>query len=120
MARARFFIITVGLVCLFFTGCSYKTIKHGTEIADDQAARISDGSTTKQDIIMQFGEPTKTMDNERVFFYTWTRGSKGHVLGFGSGNAYSTTLAIVFDDTGVVQNHRVTRGATSGGAAVGD
>jgi outer membrane protein assembly factor BamE (lipoprotein component of BamABCDE complex) len=116
----KYCIVIILLVSMLNFSCSYKTIKHGTEITDEQTATIQDGKTTKQDIIMKFGEPTRTMDNENIFFYTWTRGSKGSIMGFGSGSAYSTTLAVAFDETGVVKNHNITRGATSGGAAVGD
>ena len=116
-------------LCLFFvfftmvfisSGCGYKSIKHGTEITEQQTSIIVDGETTKQKVLMEFGEPSKTMDNEKVFFYTWTRGGKGHIIGFGSGSAKSKSLVIVFDENGIVQSHKITRGATSGGATVGD
>ena len=100
--------------------CGYKTIKHGEEISEEQASTIITGKTTKRDIFMEFGEPTKTMDKEKVFFYSWTKGGKGHFLGFGSGSAESKTLVVVFDDNDIVQRHRITRGATSGGASIGD
>jgi outer membrane protein assembly factor BamE (lipoprotein component of BamABCDE complex) len=120
MKYAKFFVLSLMLSSLFvLSGCSYKTIKHGTEITDDQVSTIVNGQTTKEDVIMRFGEPTRTMDNEKTFFYTWTRGSKGHIMNLGSGKAHSKTLAIVFDDTNIVRNHNVTRGATTG-AAVGD
>ena len=108
------------IICISISSCGYKTIKHGEEITDEKAATIIDGKTTKGEIFMQFGEPSKTMDNEKVFFYSWTRGGKGHVLGFGSGSAESKSLVIVFDDNSVVQSHKISRGATSGGATVGD
>ncbi len=96
------------------------TIKHGEEITQEKASEIVDGKTTKGEIFMAFGEPTKTMDKEKVFFYSWTRGGKGHVLGFGSGSDESKSLVVVFDDNNIVQSHKITRGATTGGATVGD
>jgi outer membrane protein assembly factor BamE (lipoprotein component of BamABCDE complex) len=116
--RLFYFLLLIALILNL--GCSYKTIKHGTEISENQTAEIVDGKTTKQEILMKFGEPTRTMDKEKVFFYTWTRGSKGSVMGFGSGKAYSTTLAVAFDDSGVVSKHSITRGATTGGATMLD
>ena len=107
-------------VCVLITSCGYKTIKHGEEISDEKASTIIDGKTTKREIFMGFGEPTKTMDKEKVFFYSWTKGGKGHILGFGSGSAESQSLVIVFDDNDVVQSHKIGRGATTGGATVGD
>lgn len=101
-------------------GCSYKSIKHGAEIPDEQVAKIVDGKTTKEEIFTEFGNPSKTMNNEKAFFYTWTRGSKSSFLMFGGGSAYTQSLVIVFDDNGVVKSHKITRGATEGGAAIGD
>ena len=100
--------------------CSFKAISHGTEITDEQLAKIKDGTTTKQDIFMEFGNPSKIMDNERVFFYTWTRGSKSSVMGIGGGSAYTYSLAVVFDDKGVLKSHKLTRGDTPQNVAVGD
>ena len=100
------------IVALFTSGCSFKSISHGSEITDEQIAQIVDGKATKSDIFMNFGNPTKSMDSEKVFFYTWTRGSKNSILGIGSGTAYSYSLVVVFDDKGVVKSHKLTRGAT--------
>jgi hypothetical protein len=72
---------------LFFQGCSIKSISHGSEITDQQIAQIEDGKTTKGDIFVQFGNPSKVMDGEKAFFYSWTRGSKNSFLGIGSGTA---------------------------------
>ena len=112
-------IVGISLV-LGSAACSFKAISHGTEITDEQLARIKDGSTTKQDIFMEFGNPSKIMDGEKVFFYTWTRGSKSSVLGIGGGTAYTYSLAVVFDDKGVVKSHKLTRGDTPQNVAVGD
>ena len=109
-----FVILTIAL------GCSYKSIKHGEEISEDRVSNIEEGKTTKSDVLMEFGEPTKTMDEEKVFFYSWTRGSKSSVFGFGGGEAYSKSLVIVFDEGGIVQKYKITRGATDSGATVGD
>ncbi len=102
------------------SSCGYKTIKHGEEITSEKASVIIDGKTTKSEIFMEFGEPSKTMDSEKIFFYSWTRGGKGHLLGFGSGSAESRSLLVVFNDDGIVQSHKITRGATTSGATVGD
>ena len=122
MNRKSFMCLFIVFFTMVFisSGCGYKSIKHGTEITEEKASIIVDGETTKQNVLMEFGEPSKTMDNEKVFFYTWTRGGKGHLIGFGSGTAESKSLVVVFDESGVVTSHKITRGATSGGAAVGD
>jgi outer membrane protein assembly factor BamE (lipoprotein component of BamABCDE complex) len=113
-------LLLVSLTVLLCAGCSIKSIEHGTEITDSQMSKIIDGKTTKQDIFVEFGNPSKTMDNEKVFFFNWTRGSKNSFMGIGGGSAYTHSLVIVFDDTGVVKNHKITRGATEAGVNVTD
>ncbi len=112
--------LIVSLLVLLAAGCSFKSISHGTEINEDQVAKIHDGKTTKEEIFIEVGNPTKTMDNEKVFFYTWTRGSKSSVLMFGGGSAYTHSLVIVFDDKGVVKSHKITRGDTPQATGIGD
>jgi outer membrane protein assembly factor BamE (lipoprotein component of BamABCDE complex) len=104
----------------FSSGCAYKSINHGTEITDEQVSQIIDGKTTRDEILIEFGDPSKTMNDEKAYFYSWTRGSKGHLLGIGSGSAYSQSLVVVFNDQGVVTNHKITRGTTEASANVGD
>jgi hypothetical protein len=58
--------------------------------------------------------------NKKIFFTLGPVAVKVRYIGFGSGNNYSTTLAIAFDVSGVVKNHNITWGATSSGAPVGD
>ncbi|MBU3565993.1 hypothetical protein [Polynucleobacter sp. MWH-HuK1] len=107
-------------VFLLLQGCSVKSISHGSEITDQQIAQIEDGKTTKSDIFVQFGNPSKVMDGEKAFFYSWTRGSKNSFLGIGAGSAYSYSLVVIFDDKGVVKSHKLTRGATDSAVNVGD
>lgn len=94
------------------SGCAIKSISHGTAITQaDATAKITVGQTTKQDVFLNFGEPTKTMNEEKVFFYSWTRGKKVAVMGIGSGNAKADSLVIVFDEKDVVKDYRFSRGA---------
>jgi len=107
-------ILFVFVAVLGLSGCGYKTISHGTAISESEASDIKIGQTTKSDIFMKFGEPSKMADNEHVFFYSWTKGHKVQFLGIGSGSSEGNTLVIIFDDDGVVKNYRVTRGAATG------
>ncbi|MEW6603026.1 MAG: hypothetical protein AB1499_18790 [Nitrospirota bacterium] len=118
--KLRVVLSVLFLLFLLVTACAYKSIEHGTEIEEDQVAKIIDGKTTKQEIFIEFGDPSKTMDNEKVFFYSWTRGSKSAILGLGGGTAHTKSLVIVFDENGVVRSHKITRGSTEGGTAIGD
>ncbi len=113
-------VFAISMTMLATQGCSFKYISHGSEITDEQIATIVDGKTTKSDIFVNFGNPSKTMDNEKVLFYTWTRGSKNSVLGIGAGIAYTYSLVVVFDDKGVVKSHKLRRGSTESGVRVDD
>lgn len=97
------------------SGCAIKSISHGTAISQgDATSKLTIGQTTKQEVFLNFGEPTKTMNDEKVFFYSWTRGQKVAIMGIGSGNAKADTLVITFDDKDIVSNYRFARGAVGG------
>lgn len=118
--KVIFFVIAIAGTLFLLIGCGYKSIEHGTEITQEQAGTIQPGITKKNDIILKFGDPTKTMNNDSAWFYNWTRGGKGHVLGFGSGTAYTHSLVVIFDDNNLVKDYKITRGDTEGGAGIGD
>ncbi|HEC99075.1 MAG TPA: outer membrane protein assembly factor BamE [Proteobacteria bacterium] len=103
-------ILALGILFAIL-GCGVKTIKHGTEITQEQMARIKDGATTKDDVILMFGAPTKTLNNEKTYVYSWVRGTKAQVLGLGTGTAYGHALVILFDANDVVKAHKVIRDA---------
>jgi hypothetical protein len=97
------------------SGCAIKSISHGTAITQsDATSKLVIGRTTKQEVFLNFGEPTKVMNNEKVFFYSWTRGKKVAIMGIGSGNAKADTLVIVFDDRDIVKDYRFARGDVGG------
>jgi outer membrane protein assembly factor BamE (lipoprotein component of BamABCDE complex) len=118
MIKVKIFLVVFAFIIV--AGCGYKSIKHGIEITDEQAAKIVDGQTTKEEIFIEFGDPSKSMNNDKVFFYNWTRGGKGVFFWFGSGSAYSHSLVIIFDDNGIVKSHKITRGSTDAETAVWD
>ena len=104
-------LIAVGLI-IGLPGCAIKSISHGTAITQLEAtSKITIGKTTRNEVLLNLGEPTKTMNNEKVYFYSWTRGSKVSVMGIGSGNAKANTLVVVFDDKDIVKDYRFSRGA---------
>jgi outer membrane protein assembly factor BamE (lipoprotein component of BamABCDE complex) len=111
----KFFILIIGFLLISTSGCGYKTISHGTEITQSEVTKIQPGKTKKSEIFLNFGEPTKTADEEKVFFYSWTRGTKAHFLGIGSGDAEANSLVIIFDEDDIVEAYRVTRGAVDSG-----
>lgn len=90
----------------------YKTVQKGEEITAEDAAQIVDGTTTKQDVYLMFGEPSSILQDGQVFVYDWVRGGEGNVLGFGTGSATTQSLVVTFDANDVATGHRITRGKT--------
>jgi outer membrane protein assembly factor BamE (lipoprotein component of BamABCDE complex) len=112
--KIRFALAAAATVAL--SACSIGSIENGTVISQADAASIQIGKTTKQQIYLNFGEPTRTEPGGKVAFYSWTKGSKFKVLGIGSANARGNTLVVIFDENDVVKDYRITRGAA--GASV--
>ena len=108
-----FILCTLIATCITLTSCAYKAIKRGTEITQAQVETIVDGKTTREDILVAFGDPSKILEDGKVYFYTWTRGGKGSFLGLGSGTAFTYSLVIIFDENDVVKRHKITRGSTA-------
>ncbi|MGD0280646.1 MAG: hypothetical protein ABSC11_15265 [Smithella sp.] len=109
------------ILFLMISACGYTTIKHGVSISDDRIARsIIDGKTTKQEVLLEFGAPTKTVDNEKMFFYEWTEESKLIIPLYNGTTTYINQLSIVFDETGVVKNHRISEISAGSQRSIGE
>ena len=90
------------------SACGYTTIKHGVSISDDRVAQsIIDGKTTKQEVLLEFGAPTKTTDNGKIFFYEWTEESEVKIPLYKGTTTFINQLSIVFDEMDVIKNHRI-------------
>ena len=70
---------------------------------------VIDGKTTKSDVVLEFGPPTKTMENEKMFFYTWSETSTSTIPLYGGTTTITNNLIILFDDNGVVKSHKITK-----------
>ena len=114
MRLDKLFLLSIFLIVS--QGCAYKAIKHGEEITQEEASsKLIRGETTKNEVFLNFGEPTKIANSESVFFCSWTRGSKVAVAGIGSGSAEGSSLVVIFDSNDVVQDYRISRGAVDSG-----
>ncbi len=112
--KAKFLLAAVAITGIAFSvsACSFGNTSAGSEIKQtDATQKIVIGKTTKQQVYLDFGEPTKVVDNGSTFFYSWTKGSKFSFMGMGSTNAVGNSLVIIFDNEGVVRDYRITRGA---------
>jgi outer membrane protein assembly factor BamE (lipoprotein component of BamABCDE complex) len=105
---------------LALSACGYKSQKQGAMIDEARVeAAIIKGKTTKSDVVLEFGPPTRTMDNEKMFFYTWSETSKSSIPLYGGETSVTHNLIILFDDKGVVKSHRITQTAGESKAGFG-
>jgi outer membrane protein assembly factor BamE (lipoprotein component of BamABCDE complex) len=114
--------LLIGVLCLLLTlsACGYKSQKQGALIDDARVQEsVVDGKTTKSDVVLEFGPPTKTMDNEKMFFYTWSETSKSSIPLYGGETTVTHNLIILFDDKGVVKSHKITQTAGESKAGFG-
>jgi outer membrane protein assembly factor BamE (lipoprotein component of BamABCDE complex) len=106
--------LLIGIVCLSvaLSACGFKSVKQGAMIdAATVENSIIDGRTTKSAVVLEFGPPTKTMENEKMFFYTWSETSKSSIPWYGGETTITNNLIILFDDNGVVKSHKITKTA---------
>jgi outer membrane protein assembly factor BamE (lipoprotein component of BamABCDE complex) len=61
--------------------------------------------------MLEFGSPTKTMDNDKIFFYTWSETSTSTIPLYGGTTTVTKSLNILFDDNGIVKSHKITKTA---------
>ena len=99
---------------IYLGGCAFSSISHGTEITEKELASIKPGVTTKKEIYRTFGEPTKSLENGRLLFFSWTRGDAQAFLGMGSTDTETKSLMIEFDNENLVKDFRLTRGSPIG------
>jgi len=105
-------ILAISGICL--GGCAFSSISHGTEITEKELASIKLGVTTKKEIYRMFGEPTKSLENGTLLFFSWTRGDQSALMGMGSTDTTTKSLMIEFDNENIVKDHRLTRGSPIG------
>ncbi len=70
---------------------------------------IKDGKTTRQETVLNLGEPTGVYEGERIMSFRLGNDSSGYFLvgktaGFAGVN---TSLIMVFDENGVLKQHKL-------------
>lgn len=92
-------------VIIYIQGCSIipKSAKSGVQVSQAEAETIVDGKTTKEDVILALGEPTKVLEGGTIWIYSGSKTIEWLGVPFGGGKR----LVIVFDKagTGLVQQH---------------
>jgi outer membrane protein assembly factor BamE (lipoprotein component of BamABCDE complex) len=106
--------VMIVTTAIFLGGCSFGSINHGTKITETELSGIKLGVTTKKEIYRTFGEPTKSLENGKLLFFSWTEGDQMAFMGMQSTDTVSKSLMIEFDDEDIVKDHRLTRGSPVG------
>jgi outer membrane protein assembly factor BamE (lipoprotein component of BamABCDE complex) len=115
--------LLIGVLCFLvaLSACGMKSVKQGAMIDEAKVkSSVVDGKTTKSDVVMEFGPPTKTMENEKMFFYTWSQTSTSTIPLYGGTTTITNNLIILFDDNGVVKNHKITKTAAESKKGFGE
>jgi len=107
--KRKLFLALLCLVAMIgLCGCglvSHTSLNQGTEITDEQLAKIHPGMT-KEDVLIALGEPTRVNDVEghKVWLYCWQRGGRTSVFWgtVGSDSAKSYCATVIFDKNGKV------------------
>ncbi len=90
MTRYRWLILGLCLV-VALSACGFQKVKQGASIDAAKVQKsVVDGTTAKSDVVLEFGPPTKTMDNEKMFFYEWKETSKSSMPLYGGSPPLST------------------------------
>ncbi|MGO9138810.1 MAG: hypothetical protein ACLP9S_06720 [Syntrophales bacterium] len=106
--------LLIGLLCLLvaISACGMQSVKHGAVIDEAKVKNsVIDGKTSESDVVMEFGSPTKTMENPKRYIYEWSETSKSTMPLYGQTTTVTYNLIILFDDNGVVKSHKIAKTA---------
>lgn len=83
-------------------GCSIipKSAKSGVQVSRAEIETIVDGKTTKEDVILALGEPSKMLEEGKIWIYSGSKTTEWLGIAFGG----SKRLVIVFEN-GKVKQH---------------
>jgi outer membrane protein assembly factor BamE (lipoprotein component of BamABCDE complex) len=111
-ATMKRYYLLIGVLCMLvaLSACGIKSVKQGAMIDEEKVKNsVIDGKTSKSEVVLEFGPPTKTMENEKMFFYTWSETSTSTVPLYGGTSTVTNNLIILFDNDGIVKSHKITK-----------
>lgn len=98
-------LIAIGvLVGLMMVSCASQTQQGDTALLEF----ITDGGTTRSEVLLRLGQPAASFESERVFTYRiGGNGDNGYFLRDAPGTWYETnySLVLLFGPTGVLESH---------------
>ena len=73
------------------------------EISESAADALQPGVTTREDVLLSFGEPAESSDDQKTLVYYWSVWA-GVIATYGGGNGYTRNYSyfLDFDDDGVL------------------
>jgi len=84
-------LVIVMQSCIYIPTPQHSLLSGRGMIENEDTQEIQIGKTTREDILLQFGEPDVTINRQTIFVYRWTR-THGYLI-FGAG--YSGDIAPV-------------------------
>lgn len=95
------------VISLVLVGCATSEI--GRPINDVAVSEIEKGATTKDSILIMFGQPYMNMtDSEGKETWSYMHGTGNYsVFSPASASGQSSTLTVIFDENGIVESYIV-------------
>lgn len=86
----------------------FGAMKTGTQVSDEQMAKVIDGKTNKTDVLTLLGHPHRktSLNGQEIWYYDFNQIGQAYI-----GRNISETAAFEFNGKGVVVNHYKTNGA---------
>jgi outer membrane protein assembly factor BamE (lipoprotein component of BamABCDE complex) len=103
--RARASLVLA--VALALAGCASPPPPPGQVLASESLAFLVDGKTTREDVTLRLGLPSRTFESDRIVLYRigWNAERGAHALDYAPVAAPAYDLVLVFDSAGVVARH---------------
>lgn len=103
MRRARASLVVAAALAL--AGCASPPPPPGQVLASEALAFLIDGKTTREDVTLRLGLPSRTFESDRIVLYRigWSEKRGPYALAYPTAPVYD--LVLVFDAHDVVDRH---------------
>jgi hypothetical protein len=95
------------LVLSLLTACSSTPLRGRPDLLDF----LSDGSTTRDQVIERLGQPYRRLQDDRLYTYRLSHDDAGSFVSYGMGEASWTgldaSLVLAFDEKGALRRHSI-------------